>query len=157
VDDTGQTGGTTSGNHLDAPPPTKPDHPPAGGSGVTPPPGIVRDPFNSTPDTAPLPPSAVHDPQFDGPGPIEQKLTGDLERIVSTNPLASTLGMIALRCARAADLAPAHDLKAVLAAVKELRAIMGEISKQHAGGDDDDSDETPVGSSSPQVVHTPAL
>lgn len=139
ADDIGQTGGVTSVNHLGAPPPA-----------------IVRDPFNSTPGTAPLPPSAVHDPQA-GPGPIEQKLMGDLERIVSTNPLASTLGMIALRCARAADLAPADDLKAVLAAVKELRAIMGEISKQHTGGDDDDSDATPVGSSAPQVVHTPAL
>lgn len=115
---------------------------------------LVADPFNSTPVTAPIEPSAVHDPS--GPGPIEAKLIADLEHVVSTNPLAGTLSMVALRCARTADRAPAENLKEVLAAVKELRAIMAEIVKTHAGEDDSDADATPVGSSAPAVVHTTA-
>lgn len=131
------------------------DWPPAGGAPAAA--TVLADPFNSTPHTAPVPPSVVHDPPADTePGPIEAQLQQELIRVTSTNPLAGTLGAVALRCARAADLAPATDLKAVLSAVKELRAVMAEISKSSAGGDDDDSDETPVGSSAPTVVHTPA-
>lgn len=145
---TGRGGRPRTTHYPSCPVPAPPLPPPA-------------DPFNSTPVTAPLAPaaiepSAVHDP--DNPGPIETQLAGELATVVTTNPLAGTLGAVALRCARAADLAPPTDLKAVLAAVKELRAIMAEITKSHAGGGDDDGiDDTPFGASRPEVVHAPPV
>lgn len=124
--------------------------------------GPVPSPWNTAPPVTPAP---VPDPEVVPPpppppyepGPLEVELKAELEAMRSVNPMRSTLAGLALKIARAADMADPGDLKATLAAGKELRSVLADLAKTQGGDDDDDDDETPFGSSAPEVVHAPAV
>lgn len=134
----------------DAPP--KPDRPPAGGSGVTPPALVERTPFNSTPTTAPVEAPA-------GAGRIETKLLADLAMLQAErgSPVAETLAEMALTLARHADAADG-PVREQIATMKELRALLEDITKE-AGSTpnhdtDDSSSASPFGPVRPELVNT---
>lgn len=96
-----------------------------------------------------------------GAGALESSLALELGALTSANPLAGTLGLVALKMAAAADAAPAEDLKQVLAAVKELRSIIDQITKSFAVGGEphpvptENASLGPFGALRPEVVHAP--
>jgi hypothetical protein len=140
---------------------------------TAPSPPPVATPFNSTPDRAPLPEKTWDveralasvperpppgDPDDYRPGILEENLKRELEAMNSTNPMAGTLAGVALKVARAADMADPSDIKQVLTSAKELRSILDQLAKQPIGGDeDDDPDSGPFGAVRPQVVNPPAV
>ena len=139
--------------------PPKPDRPPAGGSEVTPPeqtavfvPPIERTPFNSTPTTAPV---AVPD----GAGRIETTLIADLAMLQAQrgSPVAETLAAMALTLARHADAADG-PVREQIATMKELRALLDDITKEAGGGathdPDDATPDSPFGPVRPELVNT---
>jgi DNA-directed RNA polymerase subunit RPC12/RpoP len=115
---------------------------------------IVRNPFNSVPDRAPLPePPARADI---GPGLLTRSITAELATMRSTSPMAETLKASAILVAQAADAVPVEDLKQKMLAIKELRSIIDQLTKT-AGGEDDGDNDGPFGSSAPALVHQTAV
>lgn len=113
--------------------------------------GYAEWPGPSSADMLVLPP-ALAEPA--GPGLLETQLEADLAAMVSTNPMAGVLKASARVIARAADSVPPDDLKGKLAAVKELRTVLGELTKVAGGGKtDDDDDDGIFGAVRPEVVH----
>jgi len=115
--------------------------------------GLIRTPFNSAPDRAPLPePDPAAPPVDVGPGLLTRSITAELATMRSTSPMAQTLKASAILVAQAADAVPVEDLKQKMLAIKELRSIIEQLTKT-AGGEDDDDADGPFGSSAPAVVH----
>jgi hypothetical protein len=137
---------------LDVPPaaPLFPSRPPE----LPPPVALVRDPFNSTPDTAPVDVPRETAPGIDiSPGLLTRQITAELGTMRSSSPMAETLKAAAILVAQAADAVPVDDLKQKLTAIKELRSIIADLAKTNAGEEEDESDG-PFGSSAPTVQHS---
>jgi hypothetical protein len=79
-----------------------------------------------------------------GPGVLETQLDADLATMTSTNPMAGVLKAAARSIAQAADLVPPEDLKGKLAAIKELRTTLAELTKVAQGGVPDSDDDEPI-------------
>lgn len=115
------------------------------------PPPIQRTPFNSTPVTAP----ALAPAQ--GAGRIETKLMMDLSSM-GLDP-ESTLAEVAVTVARAADTLGPADIRPLIAASKEIRAILAQLVK--AGGEtshapaDTERSNSPFGAVRPELVNPP--
>jgi hypothetical protein len=134
-------------------------------------PSILRDPFNSTPTTAPVPPPVLvpapppGQPPADfnesgapvGPGPLELQLTAELDAMVMINPTAKTQSLLAVTLARAADRLDPGDVKTMLTIGKELRAILDGLNKAPRAGGDDDDDDRPFGAVRPEIQHPTAV
>lgn len=134
------------------------------------PPPILRDPFNSTPTTAPVVfdrapgPSVVHDEAESpggapspGPGPLELQLTAELAAMQMINPTAKTQSMLALQLARAADRLDPGDVKTMLTVGKELRSLLDGLNKAPRAGGDDDDESSLFGAVRPEIHHPPAV
>lgn len=141
---------------------------------------ILRDPFNSTPTTAPIavgsqvipsvafpadfvpPPTspipvatAVAEPP--GPGPLEEQLTAELAEMQMLNPTAKTQSLLALQLARAADQLDPSDIKMMLTVGKELRSLLEGLNKSPRAGGDDDDEQQLFGAVRPEIHHPPAV
>jgi hypothetical protein len=130
-------------------------------------PPILRDPFNSTPTTAPVAhafstsPDELAGPVAEqvsvGPGPMELQLKAELDAMQMVNPTARTQSLLALQLARAADQADPGDIKTMLAVGKELRALLEALNKIPAASGGDDDDSSPFGAVRPEIQHPPAV
>lgn len=91
------------------------------------------------PGETPPPPPALPEPSTRTPTPIQDALSSDLDAIVSSHPMAGTLGAIAEALATALD----HPLTGVLeprdlaALGRELRATLHELTSHEEEGRDD--------------------
>lgn len=148
------------------------------------PPPILRDPFNSTPTTAPTPWISLPEaralaragsdrvqaaraeavatdpdsaPEPPGPGPLERQLTAELAAMSMINPTAKTQSLLALQLARAADQLDPGDIKMMLTVGKELRSLLDGLNKAPRAGGDDDDDSSPFGAVRPEIQHPPAV
>jgi hypothetical protein len=90
---------------------------------------------------------------------MEKSLRSELDAMRIGSPMAETLILMALRIARAADQQPANDLKAIITANKELRALLNDIAGKELGGENDDNPaEIGIfGAVRPEMVHAPAV
>lgn len=135
---------------------------------------ILRDPFNSTPTTAPVllapHPGVIQErgtvdpldiPVTDseplGPGPLELQLTAELAEMQMLNPTAKTQSLLALQLARAADQLDPSDIKMMLTVGKELRSLLDGLNKSPRAGGDDDDESSPFGAVRPEIQHPPAV
>lgn len=83
------------------------------------------------------------DDQSPAVGPVEAKVRGDVEALISTHPMGEALAEMAFTLARTLDDGAGL---AVAAVNRELRANLVELARLGVDGDDDLDDElsTPV-------------
>lgn len=100
---------------------------------------VERSPFNSTPETAPVPVPP-------GAGRVEAKLITDLAMMERAgSPVADTLKAMALNLAKLADAG--GTVREQIAVMKELRACLDSMTKtaKTRGGDGDDAGNSATG------------
>jgi hypothetical protein len=86
------------------------------------------------------------------PDSMEGMLKQELGELNYDHPMARTLSLQALKLARAADMAPADDIRMVIASTKALQSVLNDIAGRDGG--DEDGDDGPFGAVRAEIRDT---